>query len=184
VSKKSIQSQTVREIPLPNKGLIAYVSDEDYERVSALRWWAQTRKDRNLIYARSKIKGKPVSMHRFILDLTDPKIIVDHIDGNGLKNTRDNIRVCETSANIQKGSKPLGKSKYLGVTERWRKYEYVHKDGSMTEKVYFYWEANIRKDRKLYFLGTFKDERKAALAYNAKALELYGEHAQINKIDE
>lgn len=32
-------------------------------------------------------------MHRFIMDVTDPDLIVDHKDRNRLNNTRENLRV-------------------------------------------------------------------------------------------
>jgi group I intron endonuclease len=44
------------------------------------------------------------------------------------------------------------------------------------------WQATIKKNKKCYNLGMFLSEEEAALAYNKKAIELYGENANINII--
>ena len=41
--------------------------------------------------------------------------------------------------------------------------------------------SEIKKEGTTYFLGNFKDEKDAAIAYNKKALELYGDFANLNK---
>ena len=45
------------------------------------------------------------------------------------------------------------------------------------------WAARIKKDKQATHLGMFDTQEEAALAYNAKALELFGEDAQINDIE-
>jgi hypothetical protein len=42
------------------------------------------------------------------------------------------------------------------------------------------WAAAVAKDGKRYYLGLFTDEKEAALAYNKKATELYGDFANLN----
>ncbi|MDP4181596.1 MAG: hypothetical protein Q8942_10930 [Bacillota bacterium] len=45
------------------------------------------------------------------------------------------------------------------------------------------WHSAVEKDGKRYYLGVFENEINAALAYNDKAIELYGSQARLNEID-
>lgn len=54
--------------------------------------------------------------------------------------------------------------------------------GVTRDKKHPSWLASITKDKIKYYLGSFKTEEEAALAYNKKALELYGENARLNII--
>ena len=58
-----------------------------------------------------------------------------------------------------------GSSKYKGVT--------LHRG---------LWQGGAKKDRKFHYLGGFKDETAAALAYDKKALELWGDEAYTNQM--
>jgi hypothetical protein len=44
------------------------------------------------------------------------------------------------------------------------------------------WTASITKDEVVYRLGKFPTERDAAVAYNVKAIELFGEYAWLNEV--
>lgn len=46
------------------------------------------------------------------------------------------------------------------------------------------WRAVITKNKQKYHLGLFKLEIDAAMAYNKKAIELYGKNAILNKIED
>lgn len=76
--------------------------DCDSQLVAQYSWYADGRcADRK--YAKTRIiqNGKRVGivMHRLILGLTDPKVLVDHINGNSLDNRRCNLRVCSSAEN-------------------------------------------------------------------------------------
>ena len=68
-------------------GKYALVSPEDYPMVARHSWYYRDG------YALSKIGNKEIRMHRYIMDVRDPDLIVDHIDRNRLNNTRENLRV-------------------------------------------------------------------------------------------
>jgi hypothetical protein len=111
--------------------------------------------------------------HRWLFDLdTDDKTVVDHIDGNKLNCTRENLRLCSVSENMA-NRKKIGKnditaSKYKGVTK------------TKTGK----WKSNCKKDNIVYSLGIFETEKEAALAYNNKAIELHKTFALLNILED
>lgn len=80
----------VKNVALTGKyrHLSASVSDEDYELV-ALHGWHRC-PVKGLVYARALIGGTPTFMHVFILGKRDG-LEIDHRDGDGLNNTRENI---------------------------------------------------------------------------------------------
>ena len=44
------------------------------------------------------------------------------------------------------------------------------------------WRSRITLNGKTYHLGVFKDENDAAKAYNKKAIELFGDFVNLNKV--
>lgn len=121
-------------------------------------------------YAVSRIKGKTVYLHRFLLRLNDPKIKVDHINGNGLDCRKSNMRICSQKENAQNQRlNNLNTSGYKGVS--------FHKS---TGK----WRAYIKSNGKQIHLGLHEDIMQAAKAYNAKALELFKNFANLNEVHE
>jgi hypothetical protein len=68
-------------------GKYAIVSPEDYPMVARHSWYYREG------YALAKIGSKEIRMHRYIMDVHDPDLIVDHKDRNRLNNTRENLRV-------------------------------------------------------------------------------------------
>lgn len=157
-------------IPL-TKGYSAMVDDSDFEWLNQWKWCALVGK--NTIYATRSVKGgsgdgKAIKMHRFIMGVTDPKIEVDHEKGNGLDNTRNNLRVCTKSQNqMNKGSKPNSTSIYKGVS-------WSTRDRS--------WIVNAKSNGKSTHLGRFKNEEDAARAYNKHIKESHGDFAKYNQV--
>lgn len=68
-------------------GKYAIVSPEDYPLVARHSWYYREG------YALAKINSKEIRMHRYIMDVHDPDLIVDHKDRNRLNNTRENLRI-------------------------------------------------------------------------------------------
>ena len=152
-----------------NRGkYVALVDDEDFEALNQFRWHVS--KSRNTIYAvRNVLDGEKKTMMRMHCMILKRKGI-DHIDMNGLNNQKDNLRLCtrsENSMNINKRKQESCTSIYKGVAF------YKHSGK---------WTAQIGINGKKIHIGYFASEVEAAKAYNAKAIELFCEFANLNLI--
>ena len=158
-----------------SRNKIAIVSDEDFKMVNQHKWYCVP-KD-NCEYACHDFGNKDnqygvkhVTMHKFLMD-TPFGMQVDHIDGNGLNNCRENLRICTQSQN--NGNYRISarnKSGFKGVS--WHK-----KTGK--------WRATLATymlDKKQQYLGVFENKEDAAKAYNEAAKVYFGEFARLNKI--
>ena len=82
-------------------GAIVLLDDEDYERIPKTGWYLSKKEchNPNTDYAQHDKYGK---MHRWILGMLPnkkPKLVVDHINRNGLDNRKENLRLITTSLN-------------------------------------------------------------------------------------
>lgn len=153
------------------KGGEALVDDLDYDDLTQWRW-RRIRDGRNFYAARDvKIapnKYRVLRMHTYLLPGNEA---VDHIDHNGLNNQRVNLRPSTHAQNTRNKSKKLNSSsQYLGVS--W----YPHKGMNK-------WRVQIEFEGKNRHVGYYSSEIDAALAYNRRALELFGEFANLNTFD-
>jgi AP2 domain len=99
-------------------------------------------------------------MHKLITGYAQ----TDHINHDGLDNTRANLRPVTAAQNAQnKRPQEGGASRYRGVT--WDRGK---------------WRAVIHLNRVPRHLGSFDREEDAADAYDRAALEMYGEYAYLN----
>lgn len=147
------------------------VDDSDYEFLNQWKWYAK--KGKRTYYAKRSVTingvSKCIAMHRIILGLTDPKLSVDHKDGDGLNNQRFNIRICNNFQNAANSRGMIGRtSKYKGV--HW----------SIDRRK---WVAQITNNGEKKCLGRYETQEEAAIAYNKAAIELQGEFAHLNKIE-
>jgi len=93
-----------------------------------------------------------------------PKYTIDHINGNALDNRYCNLRdVTQGMNNTNKRPYKCNNIGYKGVTLHHGKYQ-----------------ARVSYQGKTYTLGHYNTSEEAARAYDAKALELWGEHAVLN----
>lgn len=106
------------------------------------------------------------ALHRWIMQPPDD-MVVDHINGDPLDNRRSNLRICTHAQNLANGrSHRDSTSKYRGVSYRPR-------EGT--------WRAQISVgNQRSKFLGQYRTEEEAALAYDAAARDRYGEYARLN----
>jgi hypothetical protein len=155
------------------QGQFAIVDDKNFEWLNQWKWFAQKNKKtfyacRNLPTTRDGKRPK-VWMHRLILNISDNNIIGDHRDRNGLNNIESNLRVADDlQSTTNRGKFKNSSSIYIGVS---------------CDKDKYGWIAQIQKNKKKMYLGYFKNEIDAAKAYNDAAIRMFGEFANLNKID-
>lgn len=129
--------------------------------------------DKGCGYYRLKIGGKSYLLHRIIFAYHKGYLpnFVDHEDRDVENNTIENLRECPTKGHNTINSPPRSDntSKYKGVT--W------HKNVGK-------WHCSVFKGGRRYYVGIFENPEEAALAYNKKAIELFGEFAFINDVKE
>jgi hypothetical protein len=87
---RRLASPAKRRMAIPlTKGRVAWVDEEDYEALAVHRWSAGRVKSDGY-YARRTVvengKRRTIFMHRVILG--EPQGFSDHVDGDGLNNTR------------------------------------------------------------------------------------------------
>ena len=139
------------------QGKEATVSDEDYEYLMQWKWHAK--KGRNTFYA---VRCPSVYMHREILKRKGVEAThTDHIDGDGLNNTRDNLRDCTIAENQRNRSKT--KNNTSGVK------------GVYWQNQAKKWQAKIVINNKHKSLGLFANKQDAKDTYNKAAKDLYGD---------
>lgn len=154
----------MKEIPL-TQGMVAIVDDEDYELVSRYKWFADRRGKYSIRYyacRKTYIDERRVNeyMHHAILG----HVRVDHKNGNGLDNRRENIRIATQSQNMaNRRSQANSQSPYKGV-----------------RKVKLRWRAYIKPNEKPIHLGYFDTAEEAARAYDWAAKRIYGDFALLN----
>ncbi|HUS72318.1 MAG TPA: AP2 domain-containing protein [Sedimentisphaerales bacterium] len=156
-------------IPL-TQNKYAIVDDADYEWLNHYKWYASYQRGRwyarRNIFDYEKQKTTTISMHQMLLVVSIGNE-VDHKDGNGLNNQRNNLRIATRADNQhnQRTQQRIKTSQYKGV----------HLD-----KQYNLWRAHIKYNGKVIHIGRYKAEKQAAMAYDVKAKELFGSFAKIN----
>lgn len=150
-------------------GKSTLVDQADAAIVREFSWHASFNRNRGprSCYVRRKVRreGMPptaLCLHRFLLDAPEG-MQVDHINGNPLDNRRRNLRVCTQSQNGANRPR-MRRDGYRGVRLLKGKY----------------WSARITYQNKGIHIGCFPTAEDAARAYDAKALELFGEFARLN----
>ncbi len=148
-----------KEIPL-TKGLSAIVDEEQFEYLNQWKWHAMNG-GKHFYAARRVGKGPMILMHRLLMNAEKGQMI-DHKDRNSLNNCLSNLRFCTKQQNgINCG--PKRKAIYKGVFKNKQR-----------------WSSMLQKDGICYYLGSFETREIAAMEYDKKAKEFYGEFAYLN----
>lgn len=139
----------------------ALVDAADWPVVSRSLWYAHF--TRSGWYAASRVAGRIVLLHRFLLD-APPGVRVDHKDGDGLNCRRHNIRLASAAENnYNSRRRRRSGAPFKGIREARGR-----------------WKASIRQGGKARHLGTFSTPEAAARAYDAALVEVAGEFARTN----
>lgn len=151
----------MREIIL-TQNQVALVDDEIFEELNQFKWYAH--KGCNTFYARRmlpRVNGKQgvIRMHHVIIGKPPKGFEVDHKNGDGLWNLRNNLRFVTKRQNGQNRKNQNTSSQYPGV--------YWCKAGIK-------WMAYIRIDGVRKHLGLFTNEFEAFTAYK-QVVESLGE---------
>ncbi len=142
-----------------------------YENGQVLKPWVTGRNKKTKIptrvsvdlYKNGKCYTRTVS--RLIMNVTDPKIEVDHEDRNIWNNKRSNLRKA-TRSQQNYNTAPRSKTGFKCV--------YVHDPG---------FQAQTRVDGKLKNLGSYSNIFEAAAVANLAACKHHSEFAVYNKVD-
>lgn len=156
-------------VAVPVGDHVALVDESDAERVLAHHWRPMVSQS-GKVYAYTVIDCTTVLLQRFILG-TDPGLDTDHKDGDPLNNRRSNLRPAtrsQNTANAPKSTRADG-----------RPWSSIYK-GVFWNKAQRKWQASIRVNGRLKFLGRFTVEADAARAYDAEARKAFGPFAYTN----
>ena len=149
------------------------LDDEDYDRVVAEgKWHIHKDPHRGVFYVKRNTyengKQRAIHLHRFIMDAPKGKV-VDHINGDGRDNRKENLRICTNAENTRnRHTPPRGAVGYYGVTDH-----AIHQYAKN-------YRAGIRLQKKHISGGMFFTAEEAALAYDKLAKEYHGEFATLN----
>ena len=153
-----------KKIPL-TQGKFAIVDTEDYERLSAYKWYFQRYGlglDKGCACRAGVVNGmrRLIRMHYEIVGY----LSVDHINGCGIDNRKVNLRKANKSQNAQNvGLNENNTSGYKGV---------------FFDKSIQKFKARIRNKGVRFYLGNFSTASEASEAYVKACIKLHGEFAK------
>jgi hypothetical protein len=150
----------MKEIPL-SRNKFAIVDDEDFDFLSLPTYKWHAIENKKTFYAGGR---KNIKMHTLLMNTPEGKI-VDHINGNGLDNRKENLRICTVEENNRNRGKTVrNKSGFKGVC-------YLKN----TKK----WKASIRVSKKQINIGYFKTKEEAYEAYCVACVKYHGEFSNL-----
>ena len=142
---------------IDKKGNMFIISKKDFKRVSQYTWYVDSNG-----YVAGYIDGKRIYLHRFIMEVSDRHVQVDHRDGIKFNNRRSNLRKCSNGENQMN---TRGVKGYI-----------VNSNGTFSAKIVY--------EKKVTNLGTYKNEDFARIAYVLEARKIFGKFVSDDiKID-
>ena len=162
----------------PSKGVFKTLVDaEDYDRIleANIKWRVDSPSSRPrygpYIIGYNRDLKKEVKLHRWLTDAPS-EMQVDHINGNTLDNRRSNLRFVTKKQN--QANKRRNYNNTLG-------YKGVRRSSCGNKYTARLCQRPTGEKTKEIHLGTFLTLQEAAVAYDKKAIEIYGpEYASLN----
>jgi hypothetical protein len=152
-------------------GHVFLIDAEDWPRTSGFKWSVSSDGGTRM-YVSTRIDGKKIYLHRVLLEAPNGQR-VDHRNGDPLDNRKTNLRLATHQQNMFNRRK----AQTYGRKPTTSSFKGVSWDNSCGRYI-----ARIMKDRVNHYLGSFMDERSAALAYARAEQEMFGEFAYTNLI--
>lgn len=144
-----------------SKGQKILIDPDDFEKCSKYSWCIS-----KTGYAVANIRGKVTKMHRYILGVKDPNIVIDHINRNPLDNRKENLRLCTPRENsLNTSVSKNNKTKCLGIS-------IVKKTGK--------YRARIMVNGKEINLGRYDNIEDAKKVRKEAEMKYFKEFAPIN----
>ena len=141
------------------------IDEENFNFLSQFKWTKHKKND--YVWRWNYETKKRIYIHQVIMNFKSGKTqVIDHLNRNPLDNRKSNLRICTQSRNVQNTLR-TGKNlirKYRGVTHK--------KSGK--------YSAGIFCNGRHHHLGTYPNEKDAAMAYDNAAINLFGTFACTN----
>lgn len=152
-----------------NSGRIVYVliDEEDREKANEVssNWYSASNGYAYTFLGNNKTGQRKIYLHRVLMDASETDE-VDHINRDATDNRRSNLRIVDSSANVQNRGKRKDFDGFIGVS-------FVKHCSK--------WRARLYKDGSCVFYKMCSTEIEAAAAYDKAALDFYGPDAMTNE---
>jgi hypothetical protein len=142
------------------------IDKEDYDKIKYFICYVIEQRKR--LAVKIQIDNENKTLSRFLMNVSDPLVYIDHIDSNTLNNTKNNLRISDEQKNAQNKSKQANAStsQYIGVS-------YDTRDNR--------WLTKIRKNYKDIFTGYYDNEELAARSRDIYIMKnLKDDHYKLN----
>lgn len=146
------------------EGHTIFVDKRDLQILNSHNWKVAKYKS-GIKYLYCYINGK-ITLFQHLLINRKEKRCIDHVNGNGLDNRRNNLRACTYSENM------MNKVKYKNNKSG---YKGVYKVSGRNR-----WRSSLTVSGKKIEVGTFNTAVEAARAYDITAKLFFGEFSKLN----
>ena len=135
---------------------------EDYYKIAPYTWGTDAYGYIVAHYRDSNGERKSIKMHRLVMDVTDPKIFIDHIHHNLADNRKEELRIVTHSENLQNTKLSIvNTSGHTGVY-----YNSINHN----------WRALIGLNNKIIDLGSYPTKEEAIRVREEAEIKYFGEH--------